>query len=209
MRMSAALAFSTVALGFGGATGLLGVAGARPVNPAAPIACQPPVLPGTAVDVTLTDMGNMWGGGMMGPGMTNGGMMGQGPKAQWPNLGPMGAMGMMRITVSPSTVPAGPVNLRVVNTGMLNHEVVVLPLAQGQSVGQRTVGADGKVDESVSLGEASRTCGAGDGEESANPGIAPRSAGWTTLDLKPGRYELLCNIAGHYGAGMYTQLKVT
>ncbi len=31
----------------------------------------------------------------------------------------------------------------------------------------------------------------------------------TTLTLTPGRYELLCNIAGHYGSGMYTELDVT
>ena len=31
---------------------------------------------------------------------------------------------------------------------------------------------------------------------------------WTTLTLNPGRYELLCNIAGHYGSGMYTELDV-
>ena len=29
-----------------------------------------------------------------------------------------------------------------------------------------------------------------------------------TVTLTPGRYELLCNIAGHYGAGMYTELDV-
>jgi uncharacterized cupredoxin-like copper-binding protein len=33
--------------------------------------------------------------------------------------------------------------------------------------------------------------------------------GWTTITLPPGRYELICNIAGHYGAGMYTELDVT
>lgn len=41
--------------------------------PAAPPSCAAPALPGTVVDVTLTDMGGMMGPGMMGPG----GMMGQ------------------------------------------------------------------------------------------------------------------------------------
>jgi uncharacterized cupredoxin-like copper-binding protein len=30
-----------------------------------------------------------------------------------------------------------------------------------------------------------------------------------TLDLKPGRYELLCNLPHHYAGGMYTELDVT
>lgn len=202
LRLSAAVAASSVALGFG-VTGLLGAAGALPGLPASPLACAPPALAGTVVDVSLTDMGAMIGGMMGGP------MMGGGADAKWPHMGAMGAMGMMRLVDNPSTVPAGQVSLRVANTGSINHEVVVLTLPAGQSVGQRPVGTDGKVDEAGSLGEASRTCGAGEGMESADPGIAPGSSGWTTLNLKPGRYELLCNIAGHYGAGMYTQLTVT
>jgi uncharacterized cupredoxin-like copper-binding protein len=53
------------------------------------------------------------------------------------------------------------------------------------------------------LGEASNTCGAGTGER-----VAPASSSWTTVTLAPGRYELVCNIPGHYAAGMYTQLTV-
>ncbi len=171
--------------------------------PAAPTSCPAPALPGTVVDVALTDMG-----GMMGPGMT--GPSGSGQNAyQWPHMGPMGMMGMQRIFVSPSTVPAGQVSFRVLNTGLLNHELVVLPLAQGQFPGQRAIGPDGKVDEAGSIGEASRTCGADKGDEqSGNAGIAPGTTGWTTITLPPGRYELICNIAGHHGAGMYTELDV-
>jgi uncharacterized cupredoxin-like copper-binding protein len=42
----------------------------------------------------------------------------------------------------------------------------------------------------------------------ARLGIAG-TTGWTTTTLPPGHYELICNIAGHYGAGMYTELDVT
>jgi uncharacterized cupredoxin-like copper-binding protein len=171
--------------------------------PAAPTSCPAPALPGTVVDVTLTDMGGMMGAGMMGP-------SGSGQNTyQWPHMGMMGTMGMQRIFVSPSTVPAGQVSFRAVNTGWLNHELVVLPLAQGQVPGQRAIGPDGTVDEAGSLGEASRTCGADKGDEqSTTPAIAPGTTGWTTTALLPGRYELICNIAGHYGAGMYTELDV-
>lgn len=91
-----------------------------------------------------------------------------------------------------------------VNTGVRPHELVVLPLPAGQGIGQRPVGADRKIDETGSLGEASRTCGAGSGD-----GIAAGATGWTTLTLGPGRYELVCNLPGHYTSGMYTELDVT
>jgi uncharacterized cupredoxin-like copper-binding protein len=107
----------------------------------------------------------------------------------------------MRCGVSPS---ASNPPLRVNNTGYLTHELVVLPLAAGELPGQRTVGSDGKVDETGSLGEASATCAAGAGD-----GIAAGSSGWVTLTLTPGRYELLCNLPGHYTGGMYTELDIS
>ncbi len=190
--------------------------------PAQPPACTPPALAGAVVDVTTSDMGAMMGpgmnggpmmgpGGMMGPGMNGGPMMGpgmnggpmMGPQGGWPNSPGMG-MGMMRLTINPTSVPAGQVSVRVTNNGWLPHEVILMPLGPGQNPGQRFIGNDWKVDETGSLGEAARTCGAGDGD-----GIAPGTMSWTTLTLTPGRYELLCNIAGHYGSGMYTELDVT
>lgn len=168
-----------------------GPAPAAPSRPVPPAGCSPPALPGSVVDVTFTDMGGMMGPDMMTPGMMGSGMMGP-------------HMGMKRITANPASVPAGPVSLRAFNRGWLPHEVVVLPLATGRSIGQRPVGADWKIDETGSLGEAAQTCGSGDGG-----GIAPGSASWVTLNLAAGRYELVCNIAGHYSFGMYTELDVT
>lgn len=172
-------------------------------RPAQPMPCAAPSLPGAAVDVSLTDMGGMMGpGGMMG----GGGMMGPGMMSNgqgWNGNG-MPGMRMMQMTVNPRTVPAGEVSLMVYNRGFVAHEAVVMPLNTDQAAGQRPIGPDGKIDESGSLGEASRTCGAGEGE-----GIAPGTLGWTTLTLAPGRYEVLCNIAGHYRWGMYTELDVT
>ncbi|CAN5872936.1 hypothetical protein BH09ACT7_BH09ACT7_28510 [soil metagenome] len=203
-----AIAIASLALGLASTATL---AGAGPFArkgpfPAAPTSCAAPALSGSVVDVTLTDMGGMMGSGMMGPGMMGPGMMGNGsygPGAtnngySWPG------MGMMRVLVNPSTVPAGPVSLRVHNTGALTHEVIVLPLGAGQYPGQRAIGLDGKVDESGSLGEASRACGADQGD-----GVVPGATAWTTITLPPGRYELVCNIAGHYGAGTFAELDVT
>ena len=174
-----------------------------PGRSAATPSCAAPALPGTVVDVTLTDMHGMMGPGMMGPGGT----------ARCPANGfqpRMGMMGMMRILINPATVPPGQVSFRVTNAGALNHELVVLPLAKGQYPGQRAIGPDGKVDEAGSLGEASRTCGADRGDDNpSNNGIARGASGWTTITLTPGRYELICNITGHYWTGMYAELDVS
>ena len=62
---------------------------------------------------------------------------------------------------------------------------------------------DGRVDETGSVGEGSRSCDAGAGD-----GLAAGSAGWTTLQLPAGRYELVCNLPGHYAAGMRALLIV-
>ena len=117
--------------------------------------------------------------------------------------GMMGGGRMMNVTATPSTVSAGDVSFRVWNEGgMVVHELVVLPLGQG-TVGSRPIGSDGQVNETDSLGEASNACGEGAGE-----GIPPGSASWVTLHLDPGRYELICNLPGHYARGMYTELDV-
>jgi hypothetical protein len=36
-----------------------------------------------------------------------------------------------------------------------------------------------------------------------------QDVGWGTLNLTPGRYELVCNQTGHYAAGMFAELDVT
>jgi uncharacterized cupredoxin-like copper-binding protein len=156
-------------------------------------ACTVPRLAGSVVDVTLIDMG---GRGMMN-GSAPGPMMGGNyPQGGYPQ-------GMMRIFADRHAVPAGMVSLRVANVGARTHELVVLPLAAGHLPGTRALGLDRKVSETGSLGEASATCAAGAGE-----GIAPGAAGWVTLNLRPGRYELVCNLPGHYAQGMYTELDV-
>ncbi len=192
LRSVLIIAIAAAALGIA-TTAMLAAAG--PFARKGPLpSCAVPALPGAVVDITLTDMGRM---------MRPRARRSHVPVAPGEAYSGMG-MGMMRALVSPATVPAGPVSLRVRNTGGLVHEVVVLPLPQGQFPGQRVSGPDGKVDESGSLGEASHSCGADQGD-----GIAPGAAGWTTITLPPARYELICNIAGHYRAGMYTELDVT
>ena len=141
-----------------------------------------PKLPGTVVNVSLTNMG----GPMMG---------GQGNT--------MMGRGSMGLIVDHATVPHGTVSFFVTNDGSINHEMVVLPLADSQAAGTRPIAGDAKVDETESLGEASKTNGEGAGE-----GIVPGASGWMTITLAPGRYELVCNLAGHYRSGMFADLTV-
>jgi uncharacterized cupredoxin-like copper-binding protein len=136
----------------------------------------PSSLAGTTVSVMLGDMG-------MTPMMYG--------------IAPMGSHMMLRAV--PATVPAGKVSFVVGNLGWRTHEMVVLPLAPGRVAGQRVPSADGgKADENESLGEASSSWAAGSGE-----GIKAGTVGWVTLDLAPGRYELVCNIRNHYANGMH------
>ncbi|MHB1235041.1 MAG: plastocyanin/azurin family copper-binding protein [Microbacteriaceae bacterium] len=39
--------------------------------------------------------------------------------------------------------------------------------------------------------------------------MAPGASSWVTLKLAPGRYEIVCNLPGHYSAGMYSELTVS
>lgn len=172
-----------------GSVALAATAVSPAARPAAAPGCAAPALPGQVVSVSLQDMGGMMGGRTPAIGYP-GGMMGGGydPGA------------MMSITADRTSVPAGTVSFRVHNTGSLTHEMVVQPLPAA-GAGTRPVGSDGTVSEQGSLGEASATCATG-----AGSGISPGTTGWVTVHLAPGRYELICNLPGHYAMGMFTEL---
>ncbi|MHB1171993.1 MAG: sulfocyanin-like copper-binding protein [Lacisediminihabitans sp.] len=144
--------------------------------------CTTPNLSGTVVNVALTNMG----GPMMGQG--NGMMSG----------------GAMRLSTDRATVAHGTVSFLATNGGSISHELVILPLPDSQIAGTRPIAGDGRIDEAASLGEASNTCGEGAGQ-----GIVPGASSWVTVPLAPGRYEVVCNLPGHYAAGMYSQLTVS
>jgi uncharacterized cupredoxin-like copper-binding protein len=117
-------------------------------------------------------------------------------------VAPLGSQMMLRAV--PDRVPSGPVTFVAANLGWRTHELVVLPLAAGSMAGQRQVGADGAVDETASLGEASASCAPGEGD-----GIESGTVGWLTVDLSAGEYELICNLRNHYASGMYQRIVVT
>lgn len=141
----------------------------------------PNSLPGQFINVALGDMGmsRMMGG-----------------------LAPRNVQ--MRLVAIPSKVTAGEVSIAVSNLGWRKHELVVLPLANGAVAGERIPNSQGKIDETGALGEASKNCGEGTGE-----GIESGAVSWVTLNLKPGRYEFVCNLTNHYADGMWQEIVVT
>ncbi|WP_241981040.1 sulfocyanin-like copper-binding protein [Cryobacterium sp. TMT2-23] len=152
--------------------------------------CPAPRPSGTVVNVALSNMG----GARMGNGN---GMMSGGGNGWMPG-------GAMRLSLDHANISHGTVSFLATNDGSISHELVVLPLPDSQAVGTRPLSGNGNVDEAGSLGEASSTCGSGAGE-----GIAPGASSWATLKLAPGLYEVVCNLPGHYSAGMYSELTVS
>ena len=98
-----------------------------------------------------------------------------------------------RIVVTPNRIRAGDTELVVRNQGPDGHELIIV-----RSHGSRLpVRLDGlTVDE-----DALREVGAVEG-------VSPRSERRLRLHLAPGRYELFCNMAGHFMAGMSGTLVV-
>ena len=101
--------------------------------------------------------------------------------------------GSYYLTATPPSVKTGPTTLTFKNMGTKVHEVVVLKT--DTPANKLKVGADNTVSEDASVGEDSET----------NPGKTKT----TTINLAPGNYILVCDIAGHYKKGMYIAFTVT
>lgn len=102
----------------------------------------------------------------------------------------------MGIKASPATVKAGEVTFNVKNDSKDTiHEMIVMYLADpGKPLPY--VEAENRVDEDK----------AGDKGEVSE--LDPGASGSLTVDLKAGKYLLICNVPGHYGAGMWAEFTV-
>ncbi|MGI8551795.1 MAG: sulfocyanin-like copper-binding protein [Dehalococcoidia bacterium] len=95
--------------------------------------------------------------------------------------------------VTPGTASAGKITFNVTNAAAIEHEFVVLKTDTPQE--QLAVGADGKVPELGKVGEIA---------EFKGPNVSKK----LTLDLKPGKYVLVCNTPGHYQKGIHVGFTV-
>jgi uncharacterized cupredoxin-like copper-binding protein len=81
-------------------------------------------------------------------------------------------------------VTAGRVTITARNTGRLTHNLVVVQFS-------RPLGDE----EEHQYGQPTKT-------------LFPGETGSTTVDLKPGKYRLICTIGNHDNLGQYAELKV-
>jgi uncharacterized cupredoxin-like copper-binding protein len=100
------------------------------------------------------------------------------------------------IDLDPTSAAAGEVTFEVQNEGPSVHEFVVFQTDLG--VDELPTDDDGNVAE-------------GEGFEPVDEieDIAVDAEPSLTVDLEPGAYVLLCNVAGHYEEGMATTFTVT
>ncbi|MDW5317518.1 plastocyanin/azurin family copper-binding protein [Rhizobium sp. PL01] len=105
--------------------------------------------------------------------------------------------GPMTLTLDQSTIKAGETTFLVHNDAMSEeHEMVLVKLKSAdQKIAVDT--AKGRVNEKKlnSMGEVSE--------------LKPGADGGLKAKLVPGSYVLLCNIKGHFQAGMHAMLTVT
>lgn len=101
------------------------------------------------------------------------------------------------VSSNPSGVATGIVELNVANQGVLEHELVIM---------QTDKAADALTYDAV----ADRAVESAPGQEDVGEveHIAAGGSDSGTFDLAPGHYLLICNLAGHYKAGMRTAFTV-
>jgi uncharacterized cupredoxin-like copper-binding protein len=125
--------------------------------------------------------GGMMGPGMMGPGMMGGGMMGH---------------GMMAVRADQDSVPAGTVTFDITNwSRSVVHELIVVAVDCPTAPLPYDYNSWRVVEDQIKL--------VGDSGE-----LSPSASKTLELKLTPGSYLLICNVAGHYAAGMALPLTV-
>lgn len=103
----------------------------------------------------------------------------------------------MGITTDVATVKSGKVDFEVVNDSknMVHEMLVVKVKSYDDALPYSDKDASIIEDKTNDFGEVSE--------------LEPGQSGNLTVNLKPGKYILVCNIPGHYKSHMYTDLLVT
>jgi uncharacterized cupredoxin-like copper-binding protein len=121
------------------------------------------------------------------------------PSAAGPQGGGGGGGGNLDVTLTefkidaPSSASAGSVTFNIKNAGTIAHEFIV--------VKTDTSAASLPTKDSAANLEGMTVAGQ---EKSIDPG----KSATLTVDLQPGHYVLLCNVPGHYPAGMHLDFEV-
>ncbi len=99
----------------------------------------------------------------------------------------------MAITLDATTVPAGEVTFNVANVGTVEHEFVIVAtdLPQDQLPVKDGVVEEDELDVISEIG-----------------GLQPGKDGHLSVDLPAGHYVIICNLPGHYLAGMHAEITV-
>jgi uncharacterized cupredoxin-like copper-binding protein len=104
-------------------------------------------------------------------------------------------------------VRAGRVTLDVVNEGSIEHEVVLIKT--NRDSGALPTDESGAALERGAVVPHGNERAQTEGDHHAGVHFATGTGGTVTVDLKQGNYAVVCNLPGHYEAGMHANLKVT
>ena len=97
-------------------------------------------------------------------------------------------LGEMYVKPNFDSISAGKVTFTATNVGNVVHELMVEPVPI-------KLDAPGKPTEDAAVGMIAE--------------MGPGGQGTVTVKLEPGKYELFCNVPGHYAAGQHTVFTVT
>jgi uncharacterized cupredoxin-like copper-binding protein len=102
-----------------------------------------------------------------------------------------------KIQATPATIKGGLVDFTVSNAGPSAHEFLIFRADQAPNA--LPTGSDGRVDESNA--QITKVFDSGDN-------IAPNGSKVFHAALTPGNYVMVCNLPGHYMAGMHQAFTV-
>jgi len=118
----------------------------------------------------------------------------------------MGAPDEFAMVPEVPEVAAGRVTLDVVNEGSIEHEVVLIKTDRDS--GDLPTDANGAAREDGAVAPHGSDHEMAAGDHHAGVHFAKGTTGTVAVDLEPGSYAVVCNLPGHYEAGMHANLKV-
>ena len=110
----------------------------------------------------------------------------------------------MSIELSQPYAPAGKVSFLITNAGTMDHEMVVLKTDQPAGSFDTSTGFEGEPNRFNEDAKGLTNVG-----ETGDPAMKPGTQKMLTIDMATGHYAIVCNLSGHYAAGMHQDFFVT